>query len=80
MILGYRRDCKPVNLYSKPIFQACKPWNIADRGVIFSKQTKTHSIKGLTEFCLITFILNKELISRKLMYTEVEVTKIKKFT
>ena len=48
--------------------------------MIFSNQTETHGIKGLTEFCLIAFILNKELISRKLMYTEVEVIKIKKFT
>ena len=44
-----------------------------DRAVIFSNYTETQDLKGLIEFWLITSILNKELIFRKLIYTEVEV-------
>lgn len=48
--------------------------------MIFSNHTETQDLKGLIEFWLITFILNKKLRSRKLMYTEVEVIKINRFT
>ena len=57
----------------KKIKIKCKSWKIEDRAVIFSNHTETQDLKGLIEFWLITSILNKELIFRKLIYTEAEV-------
>lgn len=64
MILGNRRNYPHLK---------CKSSKTEDRAVIFSNHTETQDLKGLIEFWLITPILNKELIFKKLIYTEVEV-------